>query len=82
MQYFVYILLCADTTYYTGSTNDLQKRLLLHNSKKSGAKYTRMRQPVELAYSESFTTYSEARSREAAIKRLTHKLKEALVNAK
>ena len=64
---YVYILRCADGTLYTGWTNDLEKRLRAHNSGK-GAKYTRSRRPVELAYFESFETKSEALRREAEIK--------------
>lgn len=65
--YYVYILQCADTTFYVGSTNDIAKRLVTHNAKK-GAKYTRGRTPVALRYSESFETKGEALKREAEIK--------------
>ena len=70
----VYILRCRDNTLYTGWTNDLEKRLRSHNSGK-GAKYTRSRRPVELAYSESFETKSEAMQREAEIKNLSREEK-------
>jgi putative endonuclease len=76
------MLQCSDNTYYTGCTNNITKRLLLHNSAKSGAKYTRMRQPVTLLYSETYLTYSEARFREGEIKRLSRKEKEVLVEIK
>lgn len=82
MSYFVYILQCADTTYYTGCTNDLKKRLKEHNTSKNGAKYTRMRRPVVLKYTETFPSISEARSREAEIKRLTRKNKILLVHSR
>ena len=59
---YVYILRCADGTLYCGWTNDLAARLDAHNSGK-GAKYTRGRGPVELAYSEMFDTQSEDRLR-------------------
>lgn len=69
--FFTYILKCADDTLYVGSTNDLEKRLHQHNNAKSGAHYTKIRRPVKLVYSETFETFKESRSREAAIKRMT-----------
>ncbi|MCI5568564.1 MAG: GIY-YIG nuclease family protein [Candidatus Alectryocaccobium sp.] len=75
---YTYILRCADGTFYTGWTNDLEKRLEAHNSKR-GAKYTRVRLPVELAYFEEFETETEARKRECAIKKLKRKEKEKLI---
>lgn len=78
MPFFVYILACSDTTYYTGCTTDVAKRVTEHNTSKKGAKYTRMRRPVVLKYTESFATLSLARKREAAIKRLPRKQKTAL----
>ena len=71
MQYFVYILECADKTLYVGSTNNLEKRLHNHNNSKSGAHYTKIRRPVSLKYSESFQTKSEALKRECALKKLS-----------
>lgn len=76
MSYTVYILQCADQTYYTGCTINLEKRLKQHNESKSGAHYTKIRRPVTLKYSESYDTISEARSREAEIKRLKRVEKE------
>ena len=66
----VYILECADTTLYVGCTNNLEKRLKEHNFSKQGAHYTKIRRPVVLKYSESFSNLKEARAREAALKRL------------
>ncbi len=71
MTFYVYILKCADGTFYVGSTNDLVKRLHAHNHLKSGAHYTKIRRPVELIHSEGFQTYAEVRKREAEIKRMT-----------
>ena len=71
---YTYILRCADGSLYTGWTNDLAKRVQAHNRGK-GAKYTRSRRPVELAYSESFETKSEAMQREAEIKKLSREEK-------
>jgi len=70
MNYFVYILECADATLYVGSTNDLEKRVHQHNNSKNGAHYTKIRRPVKLVYSETLTTYGESRAREAEIKRM------------
>lgn len=64
----VYILQCSDKTLYVGSTNDLEKRLHQHNNLKSGAHYTKIRRPVVLKYSETVSSFSEARKREAEIK--------------
>ncbi len=68
--YYVYILECRDGTLYVGSTNDIDKRLGVHNAGK-GAKYTRGRTPVVLRYSEVFATKGEALKREMALKALS-----------
>lgn len=78
---YTYILRCADDTYYTGWTNHLEERVKAHNTGK-GAKYTKCRTPVELAYFEEFETKEEAMRREFAIKQLTRKQKETLISAK
>ena len=79
-KWVVYILQCADETFYTGITNDLDKRLQQHNGElKNGAKYTRSRQPVTLVYSESMGSRSEASKREYAIKNLSRPQKQALI---
>ncbi|NRH21451.1 GIY-YIG nuclease family protein [Candidatus Gracilibacteria bacterium] len=77
--YFLYILRCADTTLYTGITTDLDRRITEHNESEKGAKYTRIRRPVEIIYSESFENRSEASRREYEIKKMTKKDKEILV---
>lgn len=80
MKYYVYILECADGTFYTGYTTDPQKRLKIHNAGK-GAKYTRSRCPCSLVYTEEFDDKSAALSREWHIKHeLSHAEKEKLVN--
>lgn len=76
--FFVYILECSDKTLYTGSTNDLEKRLFEHNNSKKGAHYTKIRRPVLLKHKEELSTLSEARKREAEIKRLSREKKEIL----
>ncbi len=78
---YIYIVECADGTWYTGWTTDLEKRVKTHNSGK-GAKYTRCRLPVRLIYYEELGTQVEAQRREYAVKRLTRAQKEALVREK
>ena len=75
---YTYLLKCADDTLYCGWTNQLDKRLKAHNEGK-GAKYTKTRRPVSLAYYEIFETKEEAMRREAAIKKLSRKDKLELV---
>ena len=60
---YTYIVRCSDGTYYTGWTNDIEKRMKAHNEGK-GAKYTKTRRPVVLMYYESFQTKEEAMRRE------------------
>jgi len=76
---FVYILKCADGTYYTGSTNNIVQRISAHNGLKSGAKYTKTRRPVELVYQEAYKNLSLALKREIEIKKLTRVEKERLI---
>ena len=71
---YTYILKCRDGTYYTGWTNDLERRIKTHNQGK-GAKYTRTRRPVELAYYEAFSTKEEAMRREARLNTWTGRKK-------
>ena len=78
MSWYVYMLRCRDGSLYTGYTDDPVRRLAVHNSGK-GAKYTRSRLPVTLAYSEEHPDKSAAMKREAAIKRLKKPQKEALI---
>lgn len=75
----VYILECADTTLYVGCTNNLEKRLNEHNNSKRGAHYTKIRRPVVLKHTETFSTLHEARKREAELKRFSRKKKLLLV---
>lgn len=76
--WFLYILKCADQTYYTGITNDLMRRLQQHESG-TGAKYTRGRGPFVVAHTETFATRSEASKREYAIKQLSKSEKNKLL---
>ena len=77
---YTYIVKCSDETFYTGWTNDLKKRIEMHNSGK-GAKCTKARLPVELVYYEAFDTKEEAMSREWHIKRLSRSEKQKLIEA-
>lgn len=79
-KYYVYIVKCADGTYYTGKTTDTAKRLLQHNGKlKNGAKYTRARRPVEIVFCEKYPTNSLADKREREVKKMTRLKKESLI---
>ncbi len=75
--YFVYIVECSDSTYYTGISYDIEQRIKKHNSGK-GAKYTRARLPVKLKYSKKLKSYNAACGREAEIKRMSRQEKEKL----
>lgn len=77
---YTYIVECQDGSYYTGWTNNLEKRIQAHNDGK-GAKYTKSKRPVRLVYYETFETKREAMQREYAIKQMTRLEKEQLVNA-
>lgn len=78
MAAFVYMLRCKDGSLYTGWTNDLEHRLVIHNSGR-GAKYTRGRGPLELVYSEELPDKEAALRRECAIKKLRREQKLALL---
>lgn len=67
--YFVYILKCADETLYTGIATELERRIEEHNGPDKGAKYTRVRRPVRLVYSEEYPDRSTASKREYEIKK-------------
>ena len=80
MSFSLYIVECADGTYYTGIATDVQRRILEHNgAKPKGARYTSARRPVALVYEAAFATRSEALKEEARIKRLTREQKQALI---
>jgi len=80
-KYYVYIVECADGTFYTGYTTDIDRRLDEHNySIKRAAKYTRSRRPVKLIHKEVFDTMSDALKREHKIKKMSRSAKKNLVN--
>jgi len=80
--WFVYILKCADNTFYTGITVDIERRLEEHNSSELGAKYTRIRRPVQVIYTDTFDSRSEASKEEYRIKQLSREKKEKLIEKK
>lgn len=80
-EHIVYILKCKDDTLYTGYTNDLEKRLAMHESGK-GAKYTRGRGPFQVMFVEKYSTKEEAMQCEYKIKQLTRKDKFELIRDK
>jgi len=83
MKYYLYMVLCADDTLYTGITTDLERRVEEHNSSNKGAKYTRARRPVILVYNEVYENRSEASKREYFIKKkMSHKDKVSLIKIK
>lgn len=76
--HYVYIVRCSDDTLYTGYTNDLDRRIQMHNDGQ-GAKYTKGRRPVKLVYSEEFKSKSKAMKREYEIKQLKRTNKVMLI---
>ncbi|MCK5392939.1 MAG: GIY-YIG nuclease family protein [Candidatus Omnitrophica bacterium] len=66
----VYILECKDRTYYTGYTNDLERRINEHNDNKRGAKYTRYKRPVKLIWSKEYRYLKDVMCAERLIKKL------------
>ena len=75
---FVYILRCNDGSLYTGSARDLEARVSLHQAGR-GARYTRTRLPVALAWSCEVPSWSEALREEYRIKRLRREAKDRLI---
>lgn len=79
MPHFFYLARCSDNSLYAGTCIDPAEREKKHNEGK-GAKYTRSRGPVKIIYTETFETLSEARKREAEVKRMTKEAKENLLH--
>ncbi|PIZ62100.1 endonuclease [Candidatus Roizmanbacteria bacterium CG_4_10_14_0_2_um_filter_39_13] len=80
MQYFFYILRCADNSLYSGVTTDLNRRLSEHNGDgNKGAKYTRSHRPVQLVHTEQYEGRSAALRRESEVKNMTKEEKEKLL---
>ena len=77
-EYFCYIIECADGSFYTGWSTNPVRRLKEHSAGR-GARYTRVRRPLRLVYTERQPDRSAAQRRELKIKRLSHTRKEALI---
>ena len=77
---YVYILLCSNGKFYTGSTTDLEKRLEAHQEGR-GANFTRKYLPFKLVYVETFERVDQAFEREKQIQGWSHKKKVALINS-
>lgn len=78
----VYMLRCSDETLYTGVTNNIEKRLMAHNTSPAGAKYTKARRPVFLVYQEKSLTRGDALRREAVVRKLPRHTKLELIMVK
>ena len=81
MKGWMYILECADGTYYTGSTNNLELRLAQHQ-RGEGANHTKAQLPVTLVYCEEYARIDEAFYREKQVQGWSRKKKEALTQGK
>jgi len=82
MNYYVYILKCSDNAYYTGVTNNLERRLDEHMSGINKECFTYTRRPLELVYKINFIDPTEAIKWEKKIKDWSRKKKEALIKEK
>ncbi|CAN5277529.1 GIY-YIG nuclease family protein [soil metagenome] len=78
MTYFVYILLCSDDSFYTGISNNVEKRFLAHQNG-VGASYTKSHKPIKIIYKEECGDRSSALKREVQIKKLTKSQKVELI---
>lgn len=79
-EYYVYILLCSDKTYYTGVTNDLERRFEEHQSGMYENSYTHNRRPLRMVYQTDFNNIDQAIEFEKKIKKWSKAKKEALIN--
>jgi predicted GIY-YIG superfamily endonuclease len=79
MAFFVYILRCADDSYYTGQTDNLERRINEHQTGAISSCYTFKRRPVELVFSQDFPTREQALASEQQIKGWSRKKKEAMM---
>jgi putative endonuclease len=78
MKGYLYILRCSDNSYYTGSTNDIELRMMQHHAGEA-CNYTMERLPVELIYLESYDRIDDAFNREKQIQKWSRAKKEALI---
>ncbi len=79
--WYVYIVECADQSYYTGISTDVARRVNEHNQRKTGAAYTRGRRPVTLVYQERAGSRAQAGRREYEIRRLGRREKQRLIHS-
>ena len=79
-QYFVYILLCSDNSYYTGVTNNLERRIYEHENAFTPGSYTATRRPVKLVFHEMFNDITQAIAFEKQVKGWRRAKKEAIIN--
>ena len=79
-KHYVYMLKRNDGTFYVGYATEIARRVREHNESPKGAKYTRGRRPVVLAYYEECESRSDALKREYVLRRNSRRLKEKLVN--
>ena len=79
MTFWVYILRCADGSYYTGHTDNLENRIYQHNTGVFSNCYTFKRRPLELIFSQDFPTREQALASEQQIKGWSRKKKEAMI---
>ena len=79
MAFWVYILRCADGSYYTGHTDGLDARMAQHHGGDIASCYTYSRRPLQLVFSQDFSTREEALASERQIKRWSRKKKEAML---
>ncbi len=76
---YVYILECSDKSYYTGVTNNLKKRLFIHQTGENKNSYTYNRRPVKIVYYQTFNSSSQAIAFEKQVKGWSRKKKEAII---
>ena len=81
-EYSVYIVRCADDTYYTGIAADVARRIIEHGSSPRGAKYLKGRGPLQLVYAETVGNRSSALQIEYRIKQMKRSDKEALIDGR
>ncbi len=79
-QYFVYIPLCADNSYYAGVTNDMERRMYEHENGLNPGSYTHKQRPVTLVFCERLTDVNQAIAFEKQVKGWSRKKKEAIIN--
>lgn len=79
MAFWVYMLQCADDSYYTGHTDNLEKRITEHHAGAISSCYTYKRRPLQLVFSQDFTTREAALASEQQIKGWSRKKKEAMM---